>query len=337
MGERKRGQLRPQIMMGLAPGLLYLDRTGTDVSILDITKQKRMIYKKHDSFKHRKELLRKPFKIGDNYIPTTLIDMYDLYSEVDLARYVRIISIILSSFTGPKEADHLSNHVLRLKKMLEKEIGQSDKEKAMKICLHAYEQHLGKRSGLHDILKEDDYIRFIRVLNSLYRLYTIYDTDTAPLSRKEAAILSLRDMHDKRLLERLKNSKKRAHLYKLLKDNNISEIESEEELSQLIDIPEKRKELVDTINSWIKTATGGKMDSTKRVLLMMYKDITDEVLIRKLNDEKSRKLLFDFLQRYDVYEVKSSSELKSYIHKDEDRTKLLKEMREFYEREWFPE
>jgi hypothetical protein len=337
MGERKRGQLRPEVMLGLTPGLLYLDKTGTDIALEDITKQKRVIYKKHDSFKDSKKVLRKPFKVGDNYIPSEIIINYDLYSEVDLARYVRIISIILSGFTGPKAADHLSNHVARLKMMLEKEKSQIAKEKAMKICLHAYEQHLGKRTGFHDLLKEEEYNRFIRVLNSLYNLYTIYDIKTISLSRKEAAVLSLRDMHDKRLLERLKNSKQRARLFKLLKDNQISKIGSEEELRLLIDLPEKRKELVDTINSWIINATDGKMDSLKRTLLMMYKDITDEQLVRKLKGDTTKKVLFDFLQRYDVYDVKSISELKSYVNKDDERSKLLKAMHEYYQKEWFPE
>ena len=69
MREHKRDQLRPNVMMGLAPGLLYLDKTGTSIAILDITKQKRVIYKKHDSFKNRKNVLRNPFNVEDNYIP----------------------------------------------------------------------------------------------------------------------------------------------------------------------------------------------------------------------------------------------------------------------------
>jgi len=60
MGEYKAGELQLKVMLGSISGLMYLDKTGTDVTILNIPKKELVIYKKHDFFKESKNILTRP-------------------------------------------------------------------------------------------------------------------------------------------------------------------------------------------------------------------------------------------------------------------------------------
>ncbi len=101
-------------------------------------------------------------------------------------------------------------------------------------------------------------------------------------------------------------------------------------------MPEKRKELVQIINNWVKNATGGELDLVKRSYLNLLTDLTDERLLWKLKDERNRKLLLDFLKRYDIHDVDTDKELYSYIHQDDARAVLLKKIQEYHKKWYVP-
>ena len=258
MGEYKSGELKRDVMLGLAPGLLYLDKTGTDIDILDITERKRVTYKRHGLFKWGDNMLPKPYIDGDNVISREFMINYDLVTKVDLARYIRIISIILSEFTGPKEADHLESHVLRLKVMLKKERNQREQERAMRVCLLAYEQHLGKRSDFHHLFKEQDYINFIRVLNSRYDLYEVYKPST--ISKNDIKIDPLKigwleqykELTDEEFISILNRDIQRENLFNFLKRYNIYLVKSEKDLKSLINNDDERAILLKKILDYCK-------------------------------------------------------------------------------------
>lgn len=334
------GKIKQEIMDKFKQELNYLLRTGFDVVLdypIPIYGKRRVKYKANSFFPENKAYLPIPFRSGDISLSRSLMEFYKIETEVDLARYLRIISIIVTNFTGPEEKDHLRNHTNRLKATFEYGLPTQTKENAMITSLLVYEQALGRRSSLQGILKESDYLSFVRVLNSIYHLYKVYKA-VEPKSfderKKDWAISTLRDMHDKRLLEMLKNSKQRALVFKRLKENNIYDIASEEKLLQLVELPEKRKELVQIINSWVWEATGGELDLEKRSYLNLLIDLTDERLLQKLNDKQHRKLLLDFLKRYDIHDVDTDKELYSYIHQDDARAVLLKKIQE-YHKKWY--
>ncbi|MFX0019536.1 MAG: hypothetical protein ACFFBT_01505 [Promethearchaeota archaeon] len=328
----KGSDLKPEIIAKFAHGLSYVLKTGTDVAVdYTILGKGRVTYKENSFFTENEKKLPVPYKIGDNIIPRYFMELYSIETKVDLARYLRIISILVTNFTGPEEHDHLGNHISRLISALSK---SSNEEKMMMLALLAYEQLTGSRAYFHAVLEEKDYYSFIRVLNSTYNLYKIVEPRS--IDKKEYAILILKDMHDKRLIEMLRNAKKRALLLRQLKDNKIYKIASEQQLLQLIELPDKRKELVDIINSWVKNAMGGELDGLKKMFLILYKDLTDEKLLQKLKDEQNRKVLLNYLKRYAIHDVASDKELYSYINQDDARAILLKKLQDYYEKEYIP-
>jgi hypothetical protein len=338
MSSRKTGNLHPKIMKGLAPGLNYVAWKGTNLTLNpSLTRKEKVVLKEHSFFDKNGKLLPQPYKVGEYLIPKYFMDLYNILTDVDLARYVRIISIIISEFTGPEEQDYFKNHLIRLRVMLKKELTTLRKEKAMLIALLAYEQHTGKRSYFKTILEEDDYYAFIRALNSLYNLYKVHEKKS-PAS-KDVVIEYFKNLDEKRLLEIMENSEERAYTFKLLKDNNVITpgIKSEDVLHQLMDVPDKRKELIDVVKDWIKDPMIGIAKRTKQIFLKTYKNLTDEKLISDLRDERQRKILFNFLQRHKIYEIKSEKELHSYINKDKERQELLNIILDYCEKELIPD
>ncbi len=209
----KSGKIKQEIMGRFKQELNYLSITGSDVVLdypIPIHGKRRVKYKENSFFPENKTCLQIPFKVGDTFVSRALTDLYNIQTEVDLARYLRIISIIVTNFTGSEEKDHLRNHTNRLIAALKNFPSSLGKEKAMITSLLVYEQSLGKRLYFHSILEKRDYTSFVQVLNSLYHLYKVYKA-VEPKSfderKKDFAISTLRDMHDKRLLEMLKNSK----------------------------------------------------------------------------------------------------------------------------------
>ncbi|MEJ2293603.1 MAG: hypothetical protein P8Y23_02425 [Candidatus Lokiarchaeota archaeon] len=334
MNSRKTGNLNPKIMNELAPGLNYIAMKGTDLTLNpSLTRKEKVVLKEHSFFDAHGKLLPQPYKVGEFLIPRYLMDLYHILTEVDLARYVRIISIIISEFTGPKEQDYFKNHLNRLRVMLKKELTTPDREKAMMIALLAYEQYTGDRAYFKTILEEKDYYTFIRALNSLYNLYTVHKKRHPAI--REAAIEYFKDLDEKKLLEIMDNSEERAHAFKLLKDNHMitPRIKSEDTLFHLMNLPTKREEFIDVVKDWIKDPMIGMAKRSKQILLISYINLTDERLIAKLKDKRQREILFNFLQRNNIYKVKSEGELHSYINKDKERQDLLNILLDYCEKE----
>ena len=77
----------------------------------------------------------------------------------------------------------------------------------------------------------------------------------------------------------------------------------------------------------------GMAKRSKQILLISYINLTDERLIAKLKDKRQREILFNFLQRNNIYKVKSEGELHSYINKDKERQDLLNILLDYCEKE----
>ena len=93
-------------------GLEYLKKSGFDLPVIPTFA--RLVYKEHSYFDEKKQNLPKPYKIAGNVLSADFMNHYSIITKVDLARYLRIVAIILAHFQGPKDNDHLDFHIFAL-------------------------------------------------------------------------------------------------------------------------------------------------------------------------------------------------------------------------------
>ncbi len=133
-----------------AEGIAYLQETGLDLYIPNPIGG--MVFKPGSYFEDvEKENVPKPAKIGQGRLSIVFMDRFNISTTVDLSRMVRAVSIILTSFTGPREQDSPRNHQARLKEFIHADLDKCKRE--------VFSAFLGieKVLGLGDVISHRDY------------------------------------------------------------------------------------------------------------------------------------------------------------------------------------
>ena len=101
-------------------GLEYLRKTGFDHIVRELGAFGVEVYKykPHSRFDSEKKDLPNPCQFRDFVLTKKLMDHYQIKTKVDIARYLRIISIILSNFSLPDEYDNFDIHRRQVKNQL---------------------------------------------------------------------------------------------------------------------------------------------------------------------------------------------------------------------------
>ncbi len=256
----KNGMLEDRIMSLYRKGLDYLSKTGFEYKgkpseKWEMTMNLSNIEKTFDGLSEGAYDLPIPYKIGNDTLSKTFMEVYGLEKEIDLVRYIRVIRIILNNFTGPDGNDFHKRHISSLGMSLSISYCGYQEDTIIK-ALHIYEQSLGKRAQCHATLSKCDYVSFARILNAKFNLYNSKE-------KKGLAVIFLTDMH-KKLLKLLQTEQTRALLFDRLSYYDITEIESKEDLLPLINDPKARVELIKKINIWLNKQQNRKADSLKQ-------------------------------------------------------------------------
>jgi len=147
-------------------GLDYLKSSGLDLVVKqDFFIKTVLTYQEHSYFGETKENLARPYKLANNVLSKQFLDHYDLITKVDLARFLRVVSIILTNFTGPKDNDHFDTHIYRLQDLFLKP--SYENEALVMEALLAYNEVLGKKTNL----PREDYHAYARILNHLWYIF----------------------------------------------------------------------------------------------------------------------------------------------------------------------
>jgi hypothetical protein len=251
------------------PGLDYLKKSGLDLVVeQDFVIKSIFTFKEHTYFGETKENLPKPYKVSNNVLSTKFMEHYDFITKVDLARFLRVVSVILTKFTGPKENDHFDNHIYRLQDLFKK---QSPENEALVMeALQAYNEVLGSKKSF----PKEDYISFARILDHLWNIFKpkigkdtadelysdYYDYDDYEEEEYDpAARLAdtmdwvykelFKDFKDAKLLKMIKDDTQRNTLMLALKQKKLGDF-TDDQLKQLINKKKDREELIKKINKW---------------------------------------------------------------------------------------
>lgn len=256
------------------PGLDYLKKNGLDLIVKqDFIIKSVITYQEHSYFGETKEDLPKPYKLAGNVISIDFMNHYDFITKVDLARFLRVVSIILTNFTGPKEEDHFNAHIWRLQDLCK--APSPENESLVMEALLAYDEVLGSKKNL---LKED-YIAFARILNYLW--YIFEPAEEASGSNDKLADdfefddygyddsvdeefdfakdyeqyvgwvykEIFRDLDDKKLLKQINDDTQRNTLMLSLKQCNLGEY-TDKQLKDLVKKKKDREKLIKKVNDW---------------------------------------------------------------------------------------
>ncbi|NHK32906.1 MAG: hypothetical protein FK730_16280 [Asgard group archaeon] len=225
-------------------------------------------FKEHSYFGETKKDLPKPSKFGNHVLSAKIMDHYDFITKVDLARFLRVVSIILTNFTGPKEDDHFDNHIRRLQDLFKKQTPEN--ETLVMEALLAYDEVLGTKKNL----PKEDYINFARILNNQWQIFEskekiqpsddfleddwAYDdyedeeidhakriSDYADWAYKEL----FKDFNDEKFLKMLNDDMQRNTLLISLKSQKLGDY-TDEQIKQFAKKKKERVELIKKINDW---------------------------------------------------------------------------------------
>ncbi|NHJ46295.1 MAG: hypothetical protein FK733_00775 [Asgard group archaeon] len=233
-----------------------------------------LTFKEHSYFDEEKIDLPKPFKSGGFTLSAKFMNHFKIKTMVDLARYIRIISVILTYFKGPKTNDHLDFHIFALQQTIGKP-RPNNEEEVMKALL-IYNDVFGSKMNL----PKEDYLTFARILNQLYKIYDppkgqepiVATTDTFDddwddfgyedeseeeydAAKKFDTYVNwvykdlFKDFNDEKLLVMLKDDMQRNTLMLSLKQNNLGEY-SDDQLKDLIKNKKDRDKLIKKVNEW---------------------------------------------------------------------------------------
>ena len=152
-------------------GLEYLRKTGFDhivreqgVFCVEVFK-----YKPHSRFDSEKKDLPNPCQFRDFVLTKKLMDHYQIKTKVDIARYLRIISIIITNFSLPDEYDNFEIHRRELRRHFQDDYYKTDllKRAAVREALVAYDEAFSSPG----IIPVWDYDSFADLLNSFYNIF----------------------------------------------------------------------------------------------------------------------------------------------------------------------
>lgn len=122
-------------------------------------------YKEHSYFDEEKKNLPIPCKFGKFILSEAFMEQYHIITKVDIARLLRIISIILTNFKGPKEKDSFDIHIENLRNFFQFQLPFD--ESIIAEVLSAYDEAF----GIKNIIFLGEYIAFTRVLDLLYDIF----------------------------------------------------------------------------------------------------------------------------------------------------------------------
>ncbi|NPE06835.1 MAG: hypothetical protein GNW80_01015 [Asgard group archaeon] len=265
-------------------GLEYLRKTGFDHIVRELGAFGVEVYKykPHSRFDSEKKDLPNPCQFRDFVLTKKLMDHYQIKTKVDIARYLRIISIILSNFSLPDEYDNFDIHRRELRRYFHNNNYQSiaSKKSAIREALMAYNEAFSSRISI----PESDYNGLADVLNLFYNIYdtlpdieikkekTItgdeddlfgdyddfyddYDSESEGESSYEEPDIMwaydglYKDFTDEKLIERLKDDRQRGTLRVSLPTMEIKEY-SDTVLKKLLKNETERKKLLQKIQNW---------------------------------------------------------------------------------------
>ncbi|MBD3189244.1 MAG: hypothetical protein GF308_01295 [Candidatus Heimdallarchaeota archaeon] len=150
------------------PGLSYLGSKGFEVRFE--SDGKILNSKEHQkeflsAFGLPKGNLSRPYEFEWGTLAKEFMEHYKIETIVDIAKYMRIISIILSNFKGPAEKDLFLNHQKRLIKIFEYQYGFNPL--IVREALIAYDEVFSTRKAL----PEKEYTTFATVLDYFFYLF----------------------------------------------------------------------------------------------------------------------------------------------------------------------
>ena len=152
-------------------GLDYLRKTGFDHIIREqgIIGVEVYRFKPHSRFDSEKSDLPNPCQFGEIVLTKKIMDHYQIKTKVDIARYLRIISIILTNFSLPPEYDNFDIHRRELRRHFQDDYYKNDhrKRSAIREALVAYDEAFSSPG----IIPVWDYDSFADLLNRFYNIY----------------------------------------------------------------------------------------------------------------------------------------------------------------------
>ena len=152
-------------------GLDYLRKTGFDHIIREqgIIGVEVYRFKPHSRFDNEKSDLPNPCQFGEIVLTKKMMDHYQIKTKVDIARYLRIISIILTHFSLPDEYDNFDIHRRELRRHFQDDYYKTDllKRSAIREALVAYDEAFSSPG----IIPVWDYDSFADLLNRFYNIY----------------------------------------------------------------------------------------------------------------------------------------------------------------------
>ena len=320
------GMLTGEVMHVYHSALAYLKKTGFDfkrdtsgeivVTMFPIDKNLFTSTNPDDW------LLPIPYKVDNDVISETFMEVLELRKEIDLRRYLRVISIILNQFSGPEKDDTMANHVSSLRGHFRFN-NRGYQEEAIIRALHVSEQFTRKRAECHKTLVKKDYIAFARILNTLFLLYNSYQ-------KKGLTITFLKDIH-KKLLKYLENPQTRTMLFDRLSYYNIIDINSEDELVQIANSLTERVKLIKKIRDWVTKQQADPYARYRSSFKLEYGKINDVELLKIIKHFSYSETLATFLTRFGIVEI-TKSELERLQEKPKERLALVNKIVEYCEK-----
>jgi hypothetical protein len=282
-------------------GLEYLRKTGFDhiVRELGVFGVEVFKYKPHSRFDSEKADLPNPCQFGEIVLTKRLMDHYQIKTKVDIARYLRIISIILTNFSLPDEYDNFDIHRRELRKFLQNEKYKSKemKQLAIREALIAYDNTF----STYITIQMKDYANFADILNLFYGIY-----EPMPEYKKmtEDQKKALEDAVDKFIPK-----KKPVDKHDMFGDyDDFDDYEDDDAGTTEYKEPD------------IMWAYDG-----------LYKDFTDEKLVARLKDDRQRGTLRVSLLTMGI-EEHSDTQLKEMLKNETERKKLLLKIQKWHKK-----
>lgn len=272
-----------------------------------------------------------PLTIGEDTLDESFMKIFGIYTLKDCAKYIRIISILLTNYTGPKEYDTLKVHLIRLHKLFKDKLTSFEVAKAFKVALWTYE--ISTNEHYYKILEEKHYNTFTRILCKQFKFYKVYDAPTAE-DFDERAELHFGNMNDKILVEILGKTDKRKILHELLIKHNIATFDSAEKMKDLVDNPQARETLLGKIRTWYSEVA--TKESLKKSFMNIFgRSFTEEKLYEMIKNERRRGILLTFIKHFDNRSVTTDKELYRYVTAAyrEKRQQLYQRIKAWHERE----
>ncbi len=158
-------------------GLRSLAIFGFDLIIIqkdDLFGNMKFTYQAHSYFDGEKTNLPSPLIIGDLKLSNTFMYHYEIKTEVDIARYLRYISILLTNFKGPKETDNLNVHIERLQDFFSNQ--HPFNESIIAEPMRAYDEVYGNKR-FFDL---NEYVTFAHILDKYHKIFDKYRKKPLP-------------------------------------------------------------------------------------------------------------------------------------------------------------